>query len=312
MDNLILSFNVVLPLFLCIALGYFLKRIKMYDDSTLNKINKLCFKVFLPIYLFNSVYNTDLSAVFDIRLILFAIIALLILYALLLFIIPRMEKDDKKRGVIIQAIFRSNFALFGLPVASSLCGEENIGPTSLLIGIIVPIYNVLAVITLEAFRGGKSSIKKMIKGVITNPLIIAPLIGVIFYLLHIELQTAVSKTVTDLGRVATPLSLVALGGSFAFRKVKGYAKQLMIGISGKLAIAPLLMITVAILLGFRNETLTPLMIMFGAPTAVSSFPMAQQMDADGELAGQFVVFTSGLAIFTIFVWIFTLKSFSFI
>lgn len=312
MDNLILSFNVVLPLFLCIALGYFLKRIKMYDDSTLNKINKLCFKVFLPIYLFNSVYNTDLSAVFDIRLILFAIIALLILYALLLLIIPRMEKDDKKRGVIIQAIFRSNFALFGLPVASSLCGEENIGPTSLLIGIIVPIYNVLAVITLEAFRGGKPSIKKMIKGVITNPLIIAPLIGVIFYLLHIELQTAVSKTVTDLGRVATPLSLVALGGSFTFRKVKGYAKQLMIGISGKLAIAPLLMITVAILLGFRNETLTPLMIMFGAPTAVSSFPMAQQMDADGELAGQFVVFTSGLAIFTIFVWILALKSFSFI
>ncbi len=312
MENLIISFNVVLPLFLCISLGYFLKRIKMYDESALKTMNKLCFKVFLPIYLFNSVYNTDLSAAFNIKLIGYAVAGLVVLWGVLMLLIPRLEKDDAKRGVIVQAIFRSNFALFGLPVATSLCGEANIGPTSLLLGVVVPVLNVLAVITLETFRGGKPSVKKMLKGIATNPLIIASLLGIIFYLLKIELPYAVGKTVTDLGRVATPLSLVVLGGEFKFAKVQGHMKQLFIAVMGKLVVAPLILVTVGIMLGFRNELLVPILIMFGAPTAVSSYTMAQQMGGDGELAGEIVVFTSGLAILTIFLWVFVLKQMMFI
>lgn len=311
MENLIISFNVVLPLFICIALGYFLRRINMYDGETLKKLNKLCFKVFLPIYLFNNVYTTDLADAFNGKLITFAVVAILALFFGLLLVIPKLEQEDAKRGVIIQGIFRSNFALFGLPVAISLCGDEKAGPTSLLVGIIVPIFNVLAVITLETFRGGKPSIKKMAKGIATNPLIIASLLGILFNLLKIDLLYAVEKSVTDLGRVATPLSLVALGGDFKFGKIKGYLKQLLITVTGKLVISPLIMISIGILLGLRDEMLVPILIMFGAPTAVSSYPMAQQMDGDGELAGEIVVFTSGFAILTIFVWIFVLKQFGF-
>ena len=311
MENLIISFNVVLPLFLCIALGYFLKRIHMLDSDTLKKMNKLCFKVFLPIYLFNSVYKTDLSAAFNAKLILYGIIALTIFFIVLMLVIPHIEKDDKKRGVMIQAIFRSNFALFGLPVATSLCGEANLGPTSLLLGITVPFFNVYAVIALETFRGGKPSIRKMIKGIVTNPLIISCVLGVIFYLLKIELPYAVDKTVVDLGRVATPLSLVVLGGEFAFSNVRKYAKQLPITVIGRLVVSPLIFVTLGFLMGFRDEMLVPILIMFGAPTAVSSFTMAQQMDGDSELAGQIVVFTSAGAIFTIFVWIFVLKQLGF-
>ena len=311
MENLIISFNVVLPLFLCIALGYFLKRIHMLDGDVLKKMNKLCFKVFLPIYLFNSVYKTDLSAAFNAKLILYGIFALTIFFIILMLLIPRIEKDDKKRGVMIQAIFRSNFALFGLPVATSLCGEANLGPTSLLLGITVPFFNVYAVIALETFRGGKPSIRKMIKGIVTNPLIISCVLGVIFYLLKIELPYAVDKTVVDLGRVATPLSLVVLGGEFAFSNVRKYAKQLPITVIGRLVVSPLIFVTLGVLMGFRNEMLVPILIMFGAPTAVSSFTMAQQMDGDSELAGQIVVFTSAGAIFSIFVWIFVLKQLGF-
>ena len=309
MENLIISFNVVLPLFICIALGYFLRRIHMYDTDTLNKINKLCFKVFLPIYLFNNIYTTDLSSAFNGKLILFAVCGLLCFFCILMLVVPKLESADAKRGVMVQGIYRSNFALFGLPVAISLCGEGNIGPTSLLVGLLVPVYNVLSVVALEFFRGGKPNVKKMLKGIVTNPLILASLLGIVFYFLNIKLPYAVEKSVTDLGRVATPLSLVALGGSFTFEKVRGYRKQLSIVLTGKLVICPLIMISLGVLLGFRNETLVPVMIMSGAPTAVSSFPMAQQMDGDGELAAEIVVFSSGLAILTIFLWIFVLKQF---
>lgn len=312
MENLIISFNVVLPLFLLMALGYILKKIRMYDTATLKTINKLVFKVFLPVYLFYSIYSTDLSAAFDIKVILFAVTGLLLWFLLLMGIVPLIEKENAKRGVMIQGMFRSNFVLFGLPVAISLCGEERIGVTSLLLGIIVPIYNVLAVITLEVFRGGKPSFKKIAKGIVTNPLIIASAIGVGMYLLKIDLPYAIEKTVVDMGKVATPLALIALGGEFKFSKVKGDIKQLLVSVVGKLVISPLFLVTAGILMGFRNEILVPILLMSGAPTAVSSYTMAQQMGGDGELAGEIVVFTTGISILTIFIWVFLLKQFCFI
>jgi len=307
MDNLILSFNVVLPIFLCILLGYFLRRIRMVDTPSLNVMNKLCFKVFLPIYLFNNIATTNLAAAFNGKLLATAYLGVTAQFILLMILIPRLEKENPRRGVLVQAMFRSNFALFGLPLALSLCGTEKVGPTSILVGFTVPLFNILAVVSLESFRGGKPSIKKMAKGIATNPLIIASLLGIAFNLLDFTLPGAVQKSVNDLGGVATPLSLVALGGSFTVSKVKEYKKQLTIGVLGRLVFSPLIMVSAGILLGFRNELLIPLLIMSGAPTAVSSFPMAQQMDGDGELAAGLVVFTSALAILSMFLWIFALK-----
>ena len=308
MENLIIAFNVVLPLMLCIMLGYFLCRIGMISDPLRKGMNSLCFKVFLPFYLFHSVYTTDVSASFNGTLMIFCCIAMIAWFALLMFLIPRIEKGNPRRGVLIQAMFRSNFALFGLPMAESLCGAERMGPTSLLIGVCVPLVNILAVITLETFRGGKPSAKKMLLGIAKNPLIIASVLGVVFNLLKLPLPSAITKTITDLGKVATPLSLVALGASFTFASAAAFRKHLAIGVSGKLVFCPLIMVTLGVLLGLRNEMLVPVLIFFGAPTAVSSFPMAQQMDGDGELAASLVVFTSALSILTIFVWVFVLKT----
>lgn len=308
MENLIIAFNVVLPLMLCIMLGYFLNRIGIIGEALRKGMNSLCFKVFLPFYLFQSIYTTDVAASFNGTLMIFCCVAMTAWFALLMYLIPKVEKENPRRGVLIQAMFRSNFALFGLPMAESLCGAERMGPTSLLIGICVPLVNILAVITLESFRGGKPSIRKMLLGIAMNPLIIASVLGVVFNLLDIPLPSAVQKTITDLGRVATPLSLVALGASFTFASVAGYRMQLALGVSGKLVICPLIMVTLGVLLGLRAEMLVPVLIFFGAPTAVSSFPMAQQMDGDGELAASLVVFTSALSILTIFLWVFVLKT----
>ena len=308
MENLIIAFNVVLPLMLCIMLGYFLNHIGMIGDTLRKGLNSLCFKVFLPFYLFQSVYSTDVSTAFNAKLMVFCCVGMIAWFALLMWIIPRIERENPRRGVMIQAAFRSNFALFGLPMAESLCGVERMGPTTLLIGVCVPLVNVLAVITLESFRGGKPSAKKMLLGIAKNPLIIASLLGVAFNLLELPIPSAVYKTLTDLGRVATPLSLVALGASFTFASAAGLRKQIAISVTSKLVLCPLLMVTIGACLGLRAETLVPVLIFFGAPTAVSSFPMAQQMDGDGELAASLVVFTSALSILTIFLWVFVLKT----
>ena len=307
MANLILSFNVVAPLFLCILVGVFLRRIGMLDEKTLGEINKLCLKVFLPIYLFNNIYSTTLDAAFHVGLVAFSILAVFGVFTLSMLIVPAIEPTNARRGVMIQAIFRSNFALFGLPVAISLCGAEKAGPTSLLVGLLVPVYNVLAVVTLEIFRGGKPDVRKILKGIATNPLIIGSLAGIACNLTGLELPVFIEKAALDLGKVATPLSLVALGGSFIIGNVKSYAKQLTISVTAKLVLFPLIVTSLGVLCGFRGELLAPILIFSGAPTAVSSFPMAQQMGGDGELAADLVVFTSGLCILTMFLWIFLYK-----
>lgn len=308
MENLILSFNVVAPLFFMMVLGYFLKYIKMYDQNTLDIMNKVVFKVFLPVLLFYNVYTTDLGEALDLKLILYAASGVLILFFLLLLIVPRLEKENPKRGVLIQGVFRSNFVIFGIPVATSIYGEGNVGTTAMLIATIVPLFNVLAVISLEIFRDSQINVKKIAKGVITNPLIVAAVIGIIFLLIGIQLPTSVLSTVKDISKMATPLGLILLGASFSFSDVKKYLNETIIIVIVKLILVPAIMVPLSVFLGFRGIALLTLTIIYGAPTGVSTFQMAKQMDGDSDLAAQIIVFTSFFCIITMFFWIYILKS----
>ena len=312
MENLVLSFNVVLPLFLMMLLGFGLKFIKLVDDSSLKILNNLVFRVFLPMMLFINVYRTNLKSVFNLKLTVFTILSLLFLYLALFIIIPIMEKDNKKRGVLIQAIYRSNFIIFGIPITISIIGEGQAGVTALLSAFVIPLFNLLSVVALETFRGGKLNLKKAAKGIITNPLIIASFLGLFFLATGIKFPLIIEDTVSDIAGIATPLALVVMGGSFNFTAVKGNLKQISIGVIGKLVVVPLIFIPLSIFMGFQGAELVTLMILFAAPTAVSSFTMAQQMGADGDLACQLVVFDSTISIITIFFWVFTLKQMGFI
>jgi len=307
MENLILSFNVVLPLCLCIALGYFLYRINMIEEATQKNMNRLVFRVFLPIYIFNSIYTTDIAKVFNIRLVALTILGILGIFMALMVLVPKIEKENAKRGVMVQAIFRSNFVLFGVPIAAALCGEGNVGPTSLLVGFVVPMFNILAVVCLETFRGGRPDIKKILRGIATNPLIIASVLGIGMNMLGVPLPTGVKKGVADIGKIATPLSLVVLGAGFRFNAIRGYVRQIAICLTGKLIVSPLLAVAIGVALGLRNEMLVPVLAVFGSPIAVSSYTMAEQMEGDGRLAASLVVLTSVCSILTMFLFIFALK-----
>ena len=201
MENFILSINVVLPLFITMTLGYFFKSIKLFDTHTIKQMNNLVFKSFLPILLFYNIYKTDLSMGFRPKLMGFSVLSIISIFLVLCFIIPKIEKDNKRKGVLIQAIFRSNFVLFGLPVTISLLGEKNAGVPSLLIAIIIPTFNFLSVIALEIYQDKRISYKNIIKGIITNPLIIASLIGMVMLISGIKLPYFLDKTLSDLSTV---------------------------------------------------------------------------------------------------------------
>jgi predicted permease len=238
---------------------------------------------------------------------IFASTCVIILFLILYLIVPLIEKDNKKRGALLQGLFRSNFVIFGLPITESLFGSEKVGVAALLIAIVVPLFNVLSVLALETFRGGKPNFKKIFIGIIKNPLIIASCLGILTLILKVKIPTPVEKTINDISKLATPLSLLLLGATFKFDEIKKYRKQTTIAVLGKTILVPCIMLPICIMFGYRGVELTTLMIIFAAPTAISSFTMAQQMDSDSELAGQIVVFTSAFCVLTVFMWIFTLK-----
>ncbi len=311
-ESLFISLEIVLPLFFLMAIGYIIKRTGMMNETSVKQVNSVIFKIFLPLLVFLNIYNTELAESFNSKLLLYAVAGVLIQFVLSLCLVILVEKENSRRGVMLQGMFRSNFVLFGIPISTALFGEQAAGLAAILIAVIIPLYNVLAVISLEIFNGRRPNILKILLGIVTNPLIIGSVVGVLFLLFHIELPTVLYETVSDISGIATPLAFIILGASFNFGDVGKYARELSLVLGCKLVFFPVLFLGIALLLGFRDAPLAVLLTVFGAPIAVSSFTMAQQMGGDHALAGQLVVFSSIFSIVTMFLFIFLLKEMAFL
>lgn len=312
MNSLFLAFTVVFPLFFNMSLGYGMRRLGLLDPHTIDVMNRLVFQLFLPVLLFINIYKTDLHRSVDLPLMAFAAISILLVFGILYVLVPRFEKEDCRRGVLIQGIFRSNFIIFGIPVAAAIFGDDRIGPVALLISVVVPLFNVLAVISLEIYREGTTAWSKILKGVAANPLILASIFSIAALLLGIRLPAFLYKAMEDLAKVTTPLALILLGGSFHFSATRKCWRQVLAGVTGRLVIVPLVFLPISILLGCRDVRLAGLLALYASPSAVSSFTMAKQMEGDSELAGQLVVYSSAFSILTMFIWIVVLKQGGFI
>lgn len=312
MDSLLFSLRVILPVFLLMALGYFLRRIRLIDGQFTKQANKLGFKVLLPALLFYNVYQSDLHSIFDGSLVAFAAVCILAVVAVLFVCIPLIEKDPAKCGAMIQGIFRSNYVIFGVPVAVNMFGQSAAPLASMLAAIVIPMFNLLAVVVLELFspqksKGG-SAAGRIVLGIVKNPLIIGTVLGVVFVLCGIRLPAVLETFVSDVSKTATPLALLVLGADFEWRAVGTYRKQIAICTIAKLVVLPAVVLPIAVALGFRGPALGLLLILLAAPTAVSSYAMADQMGADAVLASQLVVFTTVLSSLSLFVFVFLLKA----
>ena len=323
MDSLIFALTAVAPLILLVAIGYTLKKIGFMNDSFSKMANKLVFRVFLPATLFLNTYNIKNLAEMDFSYIYYVVAVVVSAFLLAIPLVIAVARKRERRGVLIQVVFRSNFALVGLPLASSLFGSEGEAVATLLSAVVIPIFNVLAVISLSLFRddGGKPSIKKILLGIATNPLIISIFTGLaclgvraLFvrwgWSFRLTDVAPLFKVLTYLSNLSTPLVLLVLGAQFEFSAVKALRREVVFGTLMRTLIVPLLGIGIAYLC-FRNRFtgahFAAIVAVFATPVAVSSVPMAQEMDGDVVLAGQLMVWTTLISAITIFAASFLLR-----
>lgn len=341
-ETILTCINAILPIILLIALGYFLKKIRLVNAAFLKVGNGFVFKVCLPCMLFVNIYD-KMQSFTGVRwdAVLYAVIIICVIFAFGLVTAALVTKRADRRGVIAQCAFRSNFAVIGFALVDGLGGD--LGIASVISAFSIPVFNILAVIALTVFVGEEApaeaesrgaKIKKHAKSialnVIKNPLIIGVLCGLLVVgIREIERACCGGETPFALNRqfkflytalsqiksIATPLALVILGGQFEFSAVKGMTGEIVAGTVWRIVLAPLIGIGAAVLLSKFTPLLNNLnavypafVALFGTPVAVSSAIMAGAMNNDDRLATQLVVWTSIGSILTIFITVLILMS----
>ena len=177
LSNFIIALEAVLPIFIIMGIGMLIRRKGLVDAHDVKKMNQTVFMVFFPVLMFSNLYGKDIRGAIEGKLMTFGVLAVLSVYALTVAVVMRLRKDPKTRGAMIQAIFRSNFVIMGISIVSNIFGGDELILPSVMITVIVPIYNVLAVVTLEVFRGSKPNFAHVLKQIASNPMLLGSAAG---------------------------------------------------------------------------------------------------------------------------------------
>ena len=287
------------------------RKLGWMDEVFAAKMNKFVFLVPLPVLLFEQLATVDFSEVWDIKFILFCFVVTAISITIST-LISLLWKDRSVKGEFIQATYRSSAALLGIAFIQNIYGTAGMAPL-MIIGS-VPLYNIMAVVVLSVFKPGNNSfdkalVKKTLKGIATNPIIIGIVAGFVWSALKLPMPTILHKTVSSIGATATPMGLMSMGATFEMKKATSKMKPTLVAVFMKLVGFCVVFLPMAALLGFRNEEMIAILVMLGSATTVSCFVMARNMGHEGTLSSGVIMMTTLLSAFTLTMWLDVLRSF---
>lgn len=310
MENLLFSLNATLPIFFTMLLGAFFKKVKLMDDTFVSKMNKFVFKAALPVLVFQDLAKVDFFEVWDWKFVLFCFGATVIsIFGVMA--VSYFLKDRSIQGEFIQASYRSSAAILGIAFIQNIYGDSGMAP--LMIVATVPLYNVMAVVVLSVMKPQREKITKVLvwdtlKGIITNPIILGILAGILWSVLKLPMPVIMEKTVKNISVLATPMGLMAMGATFQWKQASEKKGPAVLAAVIKLVILVAVFLPIAIALGFRQEKLIAILVMLGSATTVSCFIMAKNMGHKGVLTSSVVMLTTLFSAFTLTMWLYILKT----
>lgn len=309
LDTLAFTANIVAPIFFIVFMGVLLKRVKLIDDAFVSTGSRLVFVVTLPTLVFMSIARTDFHAVFNPAQLSYVAMGTLITFAAIWWLAQRWISEAENLGVFIQGAFRGNFGIIGLAVCFNLFGQTGLAKASLLLALVIPLYNVLAIIALSfPMKNSKAlSLSGIAFEILKNPLIIAVLLALPFSYFGFTLPEVVDKTGRYFANLTLPLALLTIGATLNLKSLKHSSSQAFWATAIKLIILPVILTYGAWLVGFREQDLVLMFVLFGCPTAAASFVMAKAMGGNAQLAANVILTTTIGSVFTLSGGIYLMK-----
>ncbi len=304
LSNLSLSTGIVFPLVLIMTLGYVLKRIGVVDDHFTKKGIDLAFSVGFPCSIVTSLSGVEFSTVFDGKLLVYIIGFNLCIFVLLLLIVPRLIRDRTIAASVIQAIFRNNTLVQTVPLMAGVYGAHGAAEAAFILPFSLISNNILAtavfVILIPDQKDSRGSlILGSVKKLALNPQVDACLFAVILMLLHVTLPPLLGDTVSTVGRMAAPLTLICMGADLKFRQAGKDLKYTVPAVFCKLVVIPLAVVAVGYCLGFRGIRLGALFLLAGTSSSISSFSTAAVMGGNADIASQCMYLSAIASAFTL-------------
>ncbi|MBE0450816.1 MAG: AEC family transporter [Clostridia bacterium] len=309
-DNFLFSLSSALPIFFVMIIGYYLKRRTIITEEFVKAANLFVFNVALPVKIFSDVYRSSFDEYFDIGFVLFIIVGIVVSVIISWITGAFLVKDKSKLGAFIQGSFRGNFLYIGLSLMENVTGSIGL-KAPLVIALIIPLYNILAIVVLSFLEVGRKSgveFKDIVKNIIGNPMIIAVALGMVVSQFDLHLPLIMTRTMSYFEVVATPLALIAIGASFKFGNMRGNLKTALLASSLKLIVLPSVAVIAAIALGFGNEDIFLIYILFGVPTATISYVVTVVMKGDHDLASNIIMVSTLLSNISMTLYVFIFKT----
>ncbi len=303
MEVIRISAAAIMPLMAFMALGYFFQKRNYMGKETTRQLNIVVFRFFLSVMCAETIYKANLHEDVEILPILVVAISIPLIFIISWLIVPRFVKDKTQIPVMIQGIYKANYAILGIPIAQSIYGADKIGIVSVIAVVLVPMNNILSALIFEKYTGNATSLPKLLLKVLKNPLVVGCLVGIVLNLSGLKIPTWImSGIVSKISGLTTPLSMIALGASFDFSHIRKYRVHLTWALIARLIITPAILVPASILLGIRSTGLVAILIYAAAPNAVNSYSTAVAMGGDADLANEIVALSSIFSMVTMFGW----------
>ena len=301
------TLDVTLPVFAMVFVGLGLKRLKWIDSAFVSTASSLVFKATLPTLIFLSLIKADLSVALDVSLLLFFAVATLGQFLLSwLWAHYRVAHDD--RGIYVQGAFRGNCGIVGLALAAGMYGNYGLSAGSLLLGVVIVMYNALSVVALAFYQPGQSTDwRSLLKHVATNPLIISVFAALPFTALSIPLPSWVVTSGDYFASLTLPLALICIGATLSVSSMRDSSRVALGASWMKMVTLPFLSTAAAWLMGFSGEQLGLLFLFFASPTAAASFVMVKAIGGNVALAANIIAITTLMASITVTLGVFALR-----
>ncbi len=310
-ENVLFSLRVTLPLFLVMVVGAVLRRRGYFDEPFLDRVNTFLYGIALPAKLFLDVAQSDLRKLADWPYALSCAGAICLGFGLAWLYARLVLRDAAQMGTFVHGAFRGNFVYIGLALVGNVLGHSAGATGAQVLIFLIPLYNILAVLVLTAAggRGEAGNAGRLVKKILTNPMLLAILAAIPFSALRLPLFQPVEATLNYLGSGATALSLLVIGASLSIPSLRRRLREILLACLYKLVLQPLLLLPYFLfVLPCTLEQMAVAFVMLGAPSAANVYVMTKKMGGDEELATGILVGSEALSLFTMTGWIFLLRT----